>query len=93
MKYDFSCGKHITEVSAPIAEGPPDVVQCFECGEPSKRIWSALPAHYHCQGFHKTDYDKNGDRLEQLGKQYEKTYGEKLPPPAKDVPKNSGEIY
>lgn len=94
MRYPFRCKEHGDfEVSAPIAEGPPSVVHCQECQGVAVRIYEVPPVEYRAQGFHTTDYNKHGNILEQANKAYEKEYGEKPPPPAKDVPKNLKEPY
>lgn len=93
MKYDYKhCGKRI-EVEASIKDGPPEVVECPECGDNMVRIYQAPPVRYDCQGFHTTDYDSQGDRLERMNKTWSEAYGEAPPEPAKDIPKNSSEPY
>ena len=58
-----------------------------------RRLYAAPPIHYHCQGFHTTDYNKHGDKLEQLNKNWSRYYNEEPPKPASDVPRNSSEPY
>lgn len=92
--YEFECVEHgRVSVQAPMQEGPPRVHRCPICGVLTKRVFAAQPVVYKAQGFHSTDYDKHGDKLERMNKQYEKEYGEKPPPPAKDVPTNRSEPY
>ena len=94
MRYPYKCKEHgAFEVSAPIAEGPPRVVYCSQCDGVATRVYEAPPVEYRSQGFHSTDYNKHGDKLELANKAYEKEYGEKPPPPAKDVPRNLKEPY
>lgn len=91
MKYEFKhCGT-LTEIEAPIKEGPPAKVECPECGEQMIRVYEAVPDIWHCQGAHKTDYSATGDRLEEMNKAWSKHYGEAPPPPAKDIGRNSSE--
>lgn len=93
MKYEFKhCDKYI-EVDYPIKEGPPKHVACPECGENMKRVYNAPPVKYNTQGFHATDYDAHGDKLERMNKTWSETYGEKPPEPARDIPKNSSDPY
>lgn len=92
MIYIYKCDEHGTfEANAPIEKGPGKIRQCPLCSQDSFRVYSSPPVHYHAQGFHKTDYDKDGDKLEKLNKTWSRQFGEKPPPPAKDVDKNSGE--
>lgn len=93
MRYDFKHCKTVVEVEASIRDGPPETVPCPECGEPMARVYAPLVDIWHCQGAHKTDYGKNGDKLEALNKQWSKHFGEDPPPPAKDVPINSGDPF
>lgn len=95
MRYDFTCGEHRKEVEASIKDGPPSEVLC-ECGKPMTRVYNVPPVKYNCDGFHSTDYFNNtstGDKLTQLNEKWSKATGEAPPPPAKDVPKNSKDIY
>jgi putative FmdB family regulatory protein len=72
---------------------------CPECHTISDRMYTSLPTHFHTSGFHGRrghyvgDYDSRGDKLEQLNAGWSKAWGEPPPPPAKTVPKNSGEKY
>lgn len=92
--YEFECVEHgRVSVQRPIQEGPPRVHYCSICGEITKRVYEVRPIMYRAQGFHNTDYDQYGDRLEQANKAYKAEYGEDPPPPAKDVPKNLSEPY
>ncbi len=92
MIYLFRCDEHgVFEVDAPIQTGPGKMRSCPRCSQDAVRVYYAPPVHYHAQGFHTTDYDKTGDRLEKMNKTWSKQFGEAPPPPAKDIPKNSGE--
>lgn len=94
MRYEYDCYTHgAFEIEAPIDTGPPSVVYCPQCHEGAMRNYVIPPIHFHTQGFHATDYDKHGDKLERLNKQWSKETGEAPPPPAKDVPKNSSDPY
>ena len=97
MRYAFKCERRhdpITfEVSAPMAEGPPSDVTCPTCGAAAIRVFHSTLVKYNAQGFHTTDYDKHGDKLERFNDNWSKKYGEKPPPPAEDVPRNAGEPY
>lgn len=94
MRYPYKCREHgYFEVMAPIAEGPPSVVHCEQCDNVAVRVFESPPIEYRCQGFHSTDYNKHGDILERANRAYEKEYGEKPPPMAKDVPRNLKEPY
>jgi hypothetical protein len=71
---------------------------CPVCGAPAKRVYTAPPVAFNCDGFHQTDYGKGndgraGDKRELLNKQWSQAWGEPPPPPAADVPKNSSEKY
>lgn len=92
--YEFECEEHgRVTIRRPIQEGPPRVHHCPICGEITRRVFEARPVIYKSQGFHQTDYDKHGDRLERANKQYKAETGENPPPPARDVPKNLSEPY
>lgn len=92
--YEFECDEHGRfGVQRSMKEGPPRVQKCPVCKTVSTRVFAAPPIHYHSQGFHNTDYDKNGDILEQANKKYKQEYGEDPPPPAKDVPRNLSKPY
>lgn len=94
MQYTFRCNEHgVFSTNASIKTGPPQVVRCPLCQEQSVRVFTALPAHYHTQGFHQTDYSATGDKLEQLNKEWSKYYGEPPPKPDKRQPKNSADPY
>lgn len=93
MKYLYKCSEGDEfEIEAPIQEGPPAEVYCKE-GHIGKRIFSVGGIHYHTDGFHSTDYNKTGDKLEQLNKSWSKHYGEKPPPKSKEVPRSRGELW
>lgn len=97
MKYTYQCpehGNYLKELS--IKERIPPTDMCPECGLTTTRNYRAdmpPPPHYNSQGFHKTDYDANGDKLEQLNRNWSKYYNEEPPPPSTKVPKNASEIY
>jgi len=59
MRYPFRCLSHTEdftfEVTAPIAEGPPPVVNCPQCGERARRVYEAVTDIWYTQGAHKTD--------------------------------------
>lgn len=94
MKYPYHCDIHGEfEIQAPIKEGPPNLVHCPVCHKAGKRIYTITEEHWHCQGSHKSDYDKHGDKVEHLNRSWSKHFGEKPPPPASDVPRNSSEPY
>lgn len=97
MRYQFLCEnqqqQELFDVEAPIDTGPPSVVYCPVCGVEARRVWNVPPIKYNSQGFHNTDYDSTGDRLEKLNKSWSAKYGEEPPPPAKDVPRNLNDIY
>lgn len=94
MIYEYVCHKDrkIVDVRRSIYDEPEDVL-CPQCHEPMKRLYTAPPVHYHTQGFHSTDYDGQGDKLERLNKEFSRITGESPPPMAKDVPRNSSEPY
>jgi predicted nucleic acid-binding Zn ribbon protein len=94
MKYEFMCEEHgYIAAEFPIKKGPSPDFLCPLCFAPVRRIYTAPPIFYNTQGFHNTDYDGHGDKLERMNRAYEKEYGEKPPEPAKDVPKNAREKY
>jgi len=73
---------------------------CPECGMKAQRDTNTLvkDVTYHTDGFYTTDrkglVGKNGgDKQDYVRKIYEQTTGEKAPPPATDVPRNSSEKY
>lgn len=70
--------------------------ECPVCKQQAERIFSAVSDIWHCDGAHKTDYGKGnftGSKIEALNRAWSKYYKEPPPPPARDVPKNSGEKY
>lgn len=98
MRYSYKCEEHgafIREFA--IRDGPEKFVACPLCGTISFRDFrSDLPPkpHYNCQGFHGTDYDDQGDKVERLNRTWSKHLGGiKPPPPASSVPRNSSEPY
>ncbi len=94
MRYIFRCRQDGEfEITSPMREGPPKYVECPECQDEAARVYQSLTDIWHCQGAHKTDYDRYGDRKEALNKKWEAMTGEKAPEPAKDVPRNSSEKY
>jgi hypothetical protein len=74
-----------------------DVAPCPACQMNMTRVFTAPPVLFNSDGFHATDYGKGnvgiGDNQELIRKQYERATGEKAPPPAADVPKNSRDKY
>lgn len=66
---------------------------CPTCGEDAPRIYNVNPTHFHASGFHGRrgqycgDYDKHGDKLEQLNKGWSEAWNEPPPPPQKNPPK------
>lgn len=93
MIYVFKCPNgDVREISAPIDKGPPRVLYCTTCGEKMKRVYFSPPVKYNTQGFHATDYDSQGDKLERFNKNWEKKYGEKAPEPARDIKRNASDI-
>lgn len=96
MRYDFTCGEHNLEVEASIKDGPPSEVVCEVCGETMRRVYNMPSVEFHCDGFYSTDYTndtRTGDKLTQLNESWSKATGEKPPPMASDVPRNSKEKY
>lgn len=100
MRYAYRCYTHGEfEIEAPIKEGPPAIVYCPSCHEESLRVFGDVPTYWHTSGAHGRegeyagDYGKRGDKLEQFNNNWSKHYGEKPPPPAKDVPRNLKEPY
>src|SRR5690606_40658092 len=74
---------HVTGVQTcalPISGGPGKIRSCPRCSQDAVRVYYAPPVHYHAQGFHTTDYDKTGDRLEKMNKTWSKQFGEAPPP-------------
>jgi putative FmdB family regulatory protein len=94
MIYEYVCHKDrmTLDVTRSIHSEPEEVL-CPQCQEPMQRLYTAPPVHYNSQGFHSTDYDSHGDKLERLNKEYSRITGETPPAPAKDVPRNSSEPY
>lgn len=94
MKYLYRCenGEEF-DVQSPIHVGPPKDVTCPVCGKAARHVFLSSPIHYNAQGFHTTDYDKNGDKLEWLNKNWSKFYGEDPPPPGTKIPKSSSEKH
>lgn len=61
---------------------------CPECEVQSARNYRADmpgPPIYYADGFHTTDYNKHGDKMEQYLDNYEKYTGEKAPPASGDL--------
>lgn len=94
MKYPYVCDddRISVEIERSIHADVEEVF-CPICKKALRRIYGPLPVHFHSQGFHKTDYDKHGDKLERLNKNWSEYYGEAPPPPAKEVPRNSSEPW
>lgn len=94
--YEFYCRDHgIFEVVRKMADaGEP--ADCPVCHTRSQRLFASVPDVWHCEGSHKGDYGRGnfvGDKRTALNKAWSKFYGEKPPPPAADVPRNSSEKY
>jgi hypothetical protein len=94
--YTYCCPTHgdfLTKLS--IHDIIPICVPCPQCFTEAPRNYKAdlSPVHYNAQGFHRTDYDKNGDKLEQLNRSWSKYYGEEPPKPGSKIPKNSSEKH
>lgn len=94
--YEFLCRDHGPfEVVRKYADaGEP--ADCPVCHHKAQRLYSSVPDIWHTDGAHKTDYGRGnhiGDKRTALNKLWSKQWGEKPPPPATDVPRNSGEKY
>ena len=93
MRYPYRCYEHGDFiVEAPITKGPPSIVYCPSCHEESLRIYENPPTHYNSQGFHNTDYNKHGNKLDQLNQSMGQGR-EKPPPPAKEVPRSGKDPF
>jgi len=94
--YLFRCAEHGEfDVTRPMAEASAPAT-CPTCQAEAKRIFVVPPDVWHCDGSHRGDYGKGnhtGSKVDQLNREWSKYYGEAPPPPAKDVPKNSGEKF
>lgn len=81
---NFEVTRHMRDVKATEA--------CPICQTQASRNFqvdlTGVPAIWYTDGSHKGDYSKTGHKQDQAARQYEKTTGEKAPPPATDVPKN-----
>lgn len=96
MRYVYncpSCGVQHTLSKSIHDEFNDEDLTCRSCGARLERVYEVVPIHYNSQGFHKTDYDKNGDKLEQLNRKWSANMGEPPPPPSTKVPRNSKEKY
>jgi hypothetical protein len=71
----------------------PKTIKCSECDKqmPRDYLTDLAPVHYNSQGFHRTDYDKYGDKKEALNEAWSKAWGEPPPKPDSTVPRNSKE--
>lgn len=91
MRYEFRCKEHGSYiVQAPITEGPTKR-DCPSCGNEGVRIYESVTDIWHTDGAHKDMYDERGDKKERLNREWSRATGEKPPPPAPDIPRNSGE--
>lgn len=91
MKYPFkcpSCEKEFIYEKAMEDDFPTSGVLCTSCGAVSDRVWDVAPVMYKADGFHSTDYGKRSHKVDTLVRNYERTTGEKAPPPAVDAPTN-----
>lgn len=95
--YEFECDqcdvRHSTTRRMSEAGEP---FQCPKCGGPTRRIFFAAPVTWHTDGAHVTDYGRGnhiGTKNDELNRIWSKQFGEAPPPPASDVPKNSGEKF
>lgn len=95
MRYTYTCPKDGAFVVDRSMQNVIAYEFCPQCGLPSPRNFhadlAAVPIHYHSQGFHKTDYDKRGDKLERLNREWSKATGESPPPADSTVKRNSSE--
>lgn len=70
-----------------------DELECPDCDQTMKRDLKAdllgVPVHYNSQGFHRTDYDATGDKLEKLNRSWSKITGEEPPPVSSEIKRNS----
>ncbi len=83
MRYNYECSEHGGfEIDAPMQQGPPIEVYCNKgCGRRARRIYNSQSAPiYNAQGFHRTDYDKFGDKREVVAAQYKRKTGQAPPP-------------
>jgi hypothetical protein len=88
MKYPFTCEEHGEfEVSAPMIDGPPDVVACPICNEPAARIYSLQPEIWNTEGSSRDYFSQpvgRGqpmDKKEWLNKNWSEYYKQPPPPP------------
>lgn len=94
--YLYRCATHgVFELVEKISEagGPRP---CPSCGVMSRRVYTPVIDVWHTDGAFKTDHVNDtlpGDKRERLNKQWSAAWGEPPPPPAPDVPKNSGEKW
>ena len=94
MIYPYVCDKDRIGLDVERSiHAEPEVPLCPQCGQKMRRVYTVNPVHYNSQGFHTTDYDKHGDKLERLNREYSRITGESPPPMASDVPRNSSEPY
>lgn len=96
-RYDYCCKQHgVFEVEKAMSEAGREET-CPDCGEVANRVFQPVMDIWHTDGAHKTDYfsgvGRVGTKADQLRENYERTTGEKAPPPAPDVPRNSSNPY
>lgn len=73
-----------------------DPYDCPKCEGPARRVFYPTISVWHCEGSHQGDYGRGnhvGTKNDALRKTFKEAYGEDLPPPAPDVPRNGGEKY
>ena len=96
-EYVYECSSHGAFTLMQRMDEQHTRAPCPECLELSPRVFTTNPTHFHASGFHGRsghymgDYDKHGDKLEQLNKGWSEAWNEPPPPPDKKVSKNSGE--
>ena len=89
--YVFACAEHGEfELVRKMSEaGEPAF--CPECDLDANRVFLPIPDLWACDGAHKTDYGKGNDGLtgtkaDLLNRNWSKAWGEKPPPPDRNVP-------
>jgi hypothetical protein len=92
VRYEFRCHEHGSYIiTAPIQTGPQQS-QCPTCGDEGVRVYEPVVDVWHTDGAHKTDYNKHGDKLEKLNRDWSRATGEKPPPPAPDIKRNASDL-
>lgn len=98
--YVYKCKTHGTFEIIEKMENATWDYPCPDCGLKAQRAAESLVTDWvpHTDGFYRTDRQglvgkEGGDKQDYVRKIYEQTTGEKAPPPATDVPKNSSEKY